>query len=287
MNIESQPEAEVQEVLADQPHQVSRFGISVVIPVKNDSLLLARCLEALHAQSMRADEIIVVDNGSTDDSALTATLAGATVIGCSEPGIPAASSRGYDHASGDLILRLDADCLPSSSWIEDIVTAFQDNPETSVLTGPARFIDGQAFLRRPLAFMYLTAYSLAAIPALGHRPLFGSNLAMRREAWESVSGSAHRDDCEIHDDLDLSFHLGERHRLVYLRSAAMGMSMRPFYSARAFLRRTYRGFRTVMIHWPDDFPPRRWRRLAAGRSLSSGHNGSGHNGSGHNGEARQ
>ena len=244
-----------------------RAVVSVVIPVKDDSAVLARCLTALHAQSRLADEIIVVDNASSDDSAQTAEAAGATVIDCSAPGIPAASSRGYDRATGDLILRLDADCVPPASWIEDVVRAFDAHPDISVLTGSARFIDGPALLRSPLAVVYLLAYTAATLPALGHRPLFGSNLAMRREAWQSVRALAHRSDPELHDDLDLSFHLGERHRILYLRTAPMGMSMRPFLSARSFLRRTQRGFHTVTFHWPHDYPPRRWRRLAAhGRS---------------------
>lgn len=244
------------------PQQEHGLLVSVVIPVKDDSVLLARCLTALQLQTLCADEIIVVDNASSDDSAQTARAAGATVIGCSDPGIPAASSKGYDRARGDLILRLDADCIAPTSWIEDMVGAFNENPEISAFTGTARFIDGPAFLRAPLAIMYLVAYSLAAMPALGHRPLFGSNLAMRREAWESVRTLAHRSDRELHDDLDLSFHLGEHHRVGYLKYSVMGISMRPFRSGRAFLRRTYRGFRTVLIHWPHDFPPRRWRRLA-------------------------
>lgn len=240
-------------------------AISVVIPVKNDSALLARCLEALRTQTRVSDEIIVVDNGSSDDSAHTASRAGATVIRCLEPGIPAASTRGYDRATGDLIFRLDADCVPPETWIEDMAAAFAAQPETAAFTGSARFIDGPAFLRAPLAAAYLAAYTLATAPALGHRPLFGSNFAMRRDAWEAVRRTAHRADPEIHDDLDLSFHLGERHRLGYLRTEAMGMSMRPFWSGRLFLRRTVRGFRTVAVHWPHDFPPKRWRRLLAHR----------------------
>ena len=44
------------------------FSISVVIPCLNDADLLRRCLVSLAAQEVPADEIIVVDNGSTDDS---------------------------------------------------------------------------------------------------------------------------------------------------------------------------------------------------------------------------
>ncbi len=238
-----------------------RAKVSVVIPVKDDSVPLATCLSALGAQTRAADQIIVVDNGSSDDSVQTAESAGVMVISCPEPGIPAASSRGYDAATGDLILRLDADCVPPASWIDDVVAHFERHPKVAALTGSARFIDGPAILRVPLSAVYLFAYTVATTPALGHRPLFGSNFAMRREVWEAVRGSVHRDDPELHDDLDLSFHIGERHRVGYLRTGTMGMSMRPFRSVSSFRRRTYRGFRTVAVHWPRDFPPLRWSRM--------------------------
>ncbi|MEQ1737533.1 MAG: glycosyltransferase, partial [Rhodoglobus sp.] len=43
--------------------------VSVVIPALNDSVMLASCLRALAKQTRLPDEIIVVDNGSTDDTA--------------------------------------------------------------------------------------------------------------------------------------------------------------------------------------------------------------------------
>lgn len=232
-----------------------RPTVSVVIPVKDDSDLLARCLAMLQAQSRPADEVIVVDNGSTDDSAKVAQLAGATVISCLEPGIPAASSRGYDAARGDIIFRLDADCEPAESWIENILRKFDERPDVAAFTGFARFIDGPVLLRTPLAAIYLFTYQVVTAPALGHRPLFGSNFAMRRVAWESVRDVVHRDDPELHDDLDLSFHLGQRHRIRHLKGETMGMSMRPFYSMTSFHRRTYRGIRTILLHWPRGIFP--------------------------------
>lgn len=244
--------------------------VSVVIPVKDDSAALTVCLAALAAQTRTAEEIIVVDNACTDDSAAVARAAGARVCSCLQPGIPAASATGYDAATGDLILRLDADCVPGPEWIHDVIAAFEEQPEAGALTGDAEFIDGPALLRRPLVRAYLFAYMNFCIPALGHRPLFGSNLAMRREAWDTVRLSVHRDDPEIHDDLDLSFHLGEHYRLGAIRGEPMGISMRPFSDARAFRRRIRRGFRSVTVHWPRDLPPRRFSRLARRRSAQSG-----------------
>ncbi|MFS0895591.1 glycosyltransferase family 2 protein [Microbacterium sp. 179-I 3D3 NHS] len=243
------------------------LSVSVVIPVKDDAAHLRQCLAALRRQTVAADELIVVDNGSSDTSADVAAANGARVVRCDRPGIPAAAATGYDVASGDLILRLDADCLPDDAWIEGVVDAFAQHPRIAVFTGGARFVDGPRALRSSLAAAYLLAYAAATLPTLGHLPLFGSNLAFHRSAWLAVRSGVHRDDPELHDDLDLAFHLGERHRIRRLPQARMGISMRPFLSGRAFLRRIVRGFRTVLRHWPQDFPPVRWVRLALRRIL--------------------
>lgn len=240
-------------------------SVSVVIPVKDDAELLARCLAALRGQTTPPAEIVVVDNASTDDSAAVAREAGAVVVRCEVPGIPAAASRGYDVARGDLILRLDADCIPDPTWVERMRAAFAADPNLGAVTGDATFIDGPVLLRRPLASLYLGAYRGVCRTALGHRPLFGSNLGMRRSVWQAVSADVHRVDAEVHDDLDLSFHIGFRHRIGRLDGASMGMSMRPFRSASAMRRRVRRGVRTVTSHWPEHFPPRRWAGIVRHR----------------------
>ncbi|MDY0908584.1 glycosyltransferase family 2 protein [Microbacterium sp. CFBP9034] len=264
-------EAATRTVIGERSHRPS---VSVVIPVRDDGDRLARCLAALAGQTRRPDEIVVVDNLSSDDTARVAASAGARVVPCRELGIPAASSTGYDAATGDLLLRLDADCLPSPEWVERVLDAFADGPHVDAITGGARFLDGPPSLRVPLAAVYLAAYAALTVPALGHVPLFGSNFAMTREAWRSVSATVHRHDAEVHDDLDLAFHLGEHHTIRYRRGLSMGMSMRPFESASSFAHRAARGFHTVTVHWPRDFPPWRWlRRLvgapARGRRTSS------------------
>jgi glycosyltransferase involved in cell wall biosynthesis len=237
------------------------FTVSVVIPVKDDAPELARCLRALRDQSRPADQIVVVDNGSSDESALVALAAGVDVVRCLTPGIPAASARGYDSATGDLILRLDADCVPGREWIERMLDAFARHPDAGAVTGGADFADGPRFARRALAWLYLGAYFGVASMALGHPPLFGSNLGMRREAWRDAAASVHRDRTDIHDDLDLAFHLGQRNRIRFERDLPMAVSFRPLRSLSSFRERVARGFRTVLLHWPADFPPRRWRHL--------------------------
>lgn len=234
---------------------------SVVIPVKDDAGHLAPCLELLARQTLPVDEVIVVDNASVDGSGDVARRAGARVVRCDVDGIPATAARGYDAATGDVILRLDADCRPDDGWARRMVDALDRDRRVAAVSSGATFVDGPRALRRPLAALYLGAYVLVTSATLGHPPVFGSSLAMRRDAWQAVRAHVHRDDPEIHDDLDLAFHLGERHRVRWIRDRGMGMSMRPFAVGAGFSRRIVRGVRTVAVHWPRDFPPFRWAAL--------------------------
>ena len=257
--------------ISASPRSLEPAVVSVVIPAKDDAGPLATCLAALGAQTRPADEIVVVDNGSSDDTARVAVAAGARVVRCEEPGIPAAAAAGFDAAAGDVLLRLDAECIPGASWIGSVLAALDDAPHAAAVTGGARFVDGPEPLRAPLAAAYLLAYAAATVPALGHLPLFGSNFAVRADAWREVRATVHRHDPDVHDDLDLAFHLGERHVIVYRRGLTMGMSMRPFGSASSLRVRLARGIRTVVVHWPHDFPPLRWvRRMMRPRPVRLG-----------------
>ena len=241
-------------------------SITVVIPVKNDADVLDRCLRSLAAQTRVADEIIVVDNGSTDASAKVAHEFGALVVTHLGGGIPAASAAGYDAASGEIIARLDADCLPPATWLADLHREFLTRPNAAALTGAAHFIDGPRWLRAPLAVLYLGSYFLTMRAALGHIPLFGSNFAMRRSAWLEVKDAVHRNDPLVHDDVDLSMHLGPLRELIFSKSLSMGISMRPFASLSALAYRFRRGQYTLTRHWPRELPPLRYLRRATGNA---------------------
>ncbi len=238
-----------------------------MIPVRDDAEGLRRCLRALAAQTLAPLEIVVVDNASSDDSAAVALAAGARVEPEDEEGIPAAAARAFDEARGDIIARLDADCVPPPDWLAGIARAFQERPWLIAVTGDARFSDGPRVLRRPLAVVYLAAYALFALPALGHPPLFGSNCAVRREAWLAVRDEVHRHDVLVHDDLDLSVHLGAlpeaahgargrwlRPGIRLDRRIGMGISMRPFSDPRAFLLRVRRGVHSLTVHAGHELP---------------------------------
>lgn len=88
--------------------------ISVIVPVHNGQLYLEGCVESIENQTGQSFEVIVVNDGSTDDTAAVCErLAGRYenlhVITLSDQGVSAARNRGLEQAQGDYITFVDAD----------------------------------------------------------------------------------------------------------------------------------------------------------------------------------
>lgn len=219
--------------------------ISVVIPALNDSIMLARCLEALALQTRLPDEIIVVDNGSTDDTADVARRAGARVVIEPHRGIPAATAAGFDAARGAIIGRLDADSVPATNWAEELERRFDADDGLAAITGPAQFYGSNRLVRGAGEFLYIGGYFWSMGWLLGHPPLFGSNFGIRATAWRRIRESCHRDVRELHDDLDLSFQFTVGMRIDFDRDLRVRVSSRPFGSFRGLGRRLYWAYTTI------------------------------------------
>lgn len=222
--------------------------VSVVIPALNDSPMLANCLRALAAQTRLADEIIVVDNGSTDDTAAVALAAGALVIEEPLRGIFPATAAGFDAASGDLLARLDADSVPPADWLERIVTAFENDPHLAALSGPGDFYGSNAFVHWVAENLYIGGYIWFVGWLVGHAPLFGSNLALRKGTWARLRTTVHRSMREIHDDLDLAIHIEPDMPVVFDKTLRVGVSARPFQSISGLRRRLTWAYTTLSLN---------------------------------------
>lgn len=233
--------------------------VSVVIPARDDAGALERCLTLLARQTVPPWEVVVVDNASTDDTAGVARRHGARVVHEPCPGIPPAAATGYDAARGDLIARLDADSRPGPDWVEQVVASMA-RPGRDAVTGTGWFYDLPRPLGRPAAVLYLGAYYLLTHLALGHTPLWGSSMAMRRTTWEQVRDHVHRHDPEVHDDMDLAFAMGPARRIRLEPRLDVGVSARSLRGTRQLRRRFARANRTLELNWRTSPPWERWQR---------------------------
>lgn len=199
--------------------------LSIVIPVYNEESYLKPCLEAIAALSEPPDEVIVVDNNSTDQTAAIAQQY-PFVRYIREPhqGVLYARTTGFNAATGDIIGRIDGDTLLPEDWVTNVKAVFHDRPLAAV-SGPVSYYDMPL---EPLNFRIdLTIRTLVAkTNSTGF--LFGTNMALRRSAWKAVRTSL-CDQRDIHEDLDLAIHLQRLGRqIAYVPRLRARMSARRF-----------------------------------------------------------
>jgi GT2 family glycosyltransferase len=108
--------------------------ISVVIVIWNSAAHLAQCLSALSRQTVQGFEIILVDNGSTDNGAdgLDTRWTGLQLTVKRLPynlGFAAANNIGARLARGKWLALLNADAYPEPDWLKNLLNAAQQNPE--------------------------------------------------------------------------------------------------------------------------------------------------------------
>jgi len=110
--------------------------ISIIVPAYNAREHLDRCLDALLASSYASCEIIVVDDGSTDDTAGMARAKGVTVIERTRQAGPgAARNEGALQAKGEIFLFIDADVLVTEGTVALVAKRFAENPDVDALFG--------------------------------------------------------------------------------------------------------------------------------------------------------
>lgn len=192
--------------------------LSVIVPAYNEADTIRRCLDHLIAQTRHVDEIIVVDNSSTDaTAAIVDEFAehndNVRRIVEPRPGVIPARNCGFDSATSDIIAKTDADSFVREDWAERIVTFFdsEEGQAYDGLTGVVLTWDGpsRALQHR---LVTLTLGALADGGKIGG--LSGPNYAIRQVAWKQVRDSL-RSDPDIWEELDLSLALSDWGLMMY------------------------------------------------------------------------
>ena len=178
--------------------------ISIVIPVYNEGDHLTACLQAIAAQTVAPYEVIVVDNNSSDNSVEIAKQFNfVKIIKEKRQGVVYARGRGFDTARGEIIGRIDADTIIDSNWVAMLQRIFK-NSNVDALSGAVTYHDLP--WRRTVGRVDLNFRQWIANGMGSEVFLYGSNMALRREAWQEVRNEV----ClqgGMHEDFDLAIHL--------------------------------------------------------------------------------
>lgn len=118
--------------------------VIVVIPVRDRRVLLRACLDGLAAQTLRCFEVVVVDDGSSDDSGAEAMLDAARgrsvrLLTAGGTGAVAARTLGVGASHSPYVAFTDSDCIPDPAWLERLVAALDGGADVvQGVTVPAR-----------------------------------------------------------------------------------------------------------------------------------------------------
>lgn len=164
---------------------MSRCSFSVVIPCKNERHFIGITLKALQAERESfglIEEVIVVDNGSTDDSVAIAESMGATVLHC-QGTISAVRNLGASRAKGDYLAFIDADIEVRHGWsqqLESIFTQLGEQAGSSLVGYPCDVPEHPSWIE---AVWFSSLVGRKSIQYIG-----AANLAVSKLLFDQLGG---------------------------------------------------------------------------------------------------
>lgn len=181
--------------------------ISVIVCTRNGARTLQPCLESLLRLNDPDFEVLLIDDGSTDDTARIAqSLPGVRYHRKAHAGLSAARNRGMEQATGEILAYTDDDCVAHADWLLHLRHAFVDEKVIAAggpnIPPPPRGRVERVVAAAPGA----PAHVLLSDTEAEHLP--GCNLAIRKDALAAIGGF-HTDYIVAGDDVDICWRLRE------------------------------------------------------------------------------
>ena len=164
--------------------------VSVVVPVKDEKRLIEPFLEMVLQQTQLPQEVIVVDNNSTDETMVLAkkwaeryASAGSQLVllSCIHGNQAEARAMAFGTAKHPVIVSLDVDVVLPKNWITRAVKAFERNPELVGAGGPMTYQNRLITLVHDIGFAFFSILS-------GGYSFYGSHAAFRKKAYQDSGG---------------------------------------------------------------------------------------------------
>jgi len=219
---------------------MSKPKVSVVIPVKNEADKIEHCLEAVHAQSLKPYEVIVVDGQSGDETIQKIRKFPVKILHEDHHTRGGARQVGVEGSSGEYVAFTDASCIPNRKWLESLTKEF--NPGVAGVGGPTVYLDED---------FWATSVNLAFSTFLGSassvqgryfkekrtvRSIPGGNSIYRRADILKIGGF---NTGFVSEDSELNRRLLKQGKLVYTPEAVVWRRQ----------NRSLRNFATQIYRW--------------------------------------
>lgn len=187
--------------------QASWPRASVVVCAYNSAATLADCLEGATALDYPDYEVIVVDDGSTDDTAQIASTFGVRLIQTENRGLSRARNTGIEAATGEIIAFTDADARPDADWLTYLALGLRSG-EFVAVGGPNIAPPGDGLVAECVANAPGgPTHVLSTDQEAEHIP--GCNMAFQASAIREIGGFDPRFRT-AGDDVDICWRIQER-----------------------------------------------------------------------------
>jgi len=191
------------------------MSISIIVPAYNNPSDLRECLSALLPSSRPDSEIIVVDDGSTDDMASVAAGTGLRLLRLPEnSGSSVARNHGARAARGDILLFVDADVVVAPGAVARVARTFAEYPEVAAVFG--------SYDTRPRAQGVVSQYR-NLLHHYVHQEgnpeastFWAGCGAIRRTVFEAVGGFDERMPGTSIEDIELGYRLRQAGYRIFL-----------------------------------------------------------------------
>ncbi len=220
--------------------------VTVLTPTYNRALFLPSAIQSVLAQSHQALELIVIDDGSTDETPAVLAAVRDPRLRCirtAHRGIGAALNAGLAVAAGAFIARLDSDDIWLPSMLADQLAAFAACPDVDVVYGRSQVIDAagvrqRAYWGHPLRFPDDALRSLLYVD-----PVCTITAVHRRQVYERAGG--YDEDLELGEDAELNLRIALSGRFLF-RDAVVALNRRHRDNHTRDLSRFHTWRRTVL-----------------------------------------
>ncbi|MCR4368481.1 MAG: glycosyltransferase [archaeon] len=220
---------------------------SVIVPAYNSQKTIAQCVAALMGQKFKGKfEVIVVDDGSSDETKKIAQKEGAKVFSQKNAGPAKARNLGAKNAKGKVLVFTDADCIAKKNWLTEMIAPFSD-PKVAGVQGAyktwqkslvARFV--QAEIEERYDYMdrhkekldWVGSYSAAYLREV----FFGAKGF--DESFPKASG----------EDPELSYKIAKSGKKLVFNRAAIVYHTHPNSVQKYFWTKFYRAFYRINLY---------------------------------------
>ncbi len=178
--------------------------VSIIIPTYNRAFLLPGLIGALLSQDYPS-EIIIIDDGSTDNTAEIVKKYPVKYVYQKNSGPASARNLGVEESSGDLIVFTDSDCVPQKDWISNLLEGFTAD-DVGAAAGSYTIANPESLLatciHEEIKLRHLRFKNKKYIHAFG-----SYNVAIKRKVFETVGGFNKGYLAASGEDNDLSYKI--------------------------------------------------------------------------------